>query len=104
MASNRGVVFLGTNHVEVQSIDYPKLENPAGKYVVTDACGGASLEAHNMAVERMVQAGARPIRPGPMYPNCSATGRVQQPPNRSPNCSLSVEVPLARACCGSGTC
>jgi nicotinamidase-related amidase len=30
-------------------------------YVVTDACGGASIEAHDMAVERMVQAGARPI-------------------------------------------
>ena len=30
-------------------------------YVVTDACGGASCEAHDMAVERMVQAGARPI-------------------------------------------
>jgi len=33
MASNRGVVFLGPNHVEVQSIDYPKLENPAGKKI-----------------------------------------------------------------------
>ena len=31
MASNRGVVFLGPNHVEVQSIDYPKLENPKGQ-------------------------------------------------------------------------
>ena len=30
-------------------------------YVVTDACGGASCEGHDMAVERMVQAGARPI-------------------------------------------
>jgi nicotinamidase-related amidase len=30
-------------------------------YVVTDACGGASREAHDMAVERMVQAGAHPI-------------------------------------------
>jgi hypothetical protein len=30
-------------------------------YVVTDACGGASREAHDMAVDRMVQAGARPI-------------------------------------------
>jgi nicotinamidase-related amidase len=30
-------------------------------YVVTDACGGASSEAHDMAVERMVQAGAHPI-------------------------------------------
>src|SRR5579885_3047632 len=33
MPSNRGVVYLGTNHVEVQSIDYPKLENPAGKKI-----------------------------------------------------------------------
>jgi len=30
-------------------------------YVVTDACGGASSEAHDMAVKRMVQAGAHPI-------------------------------------------
>jgi len=28
MASNRGVVFLAQNHVEVQSIDYPRLDNP----------------------------------------------------------------------------
>jgi glutathione-independent formaldehyde dehydrogenase len=33
MASNRGVVYLGPNKVEVQSIDYPKLENPAGKKI-----------------------------------------------------------------------
>lgn len=30
-------------------------------YVVTDACGDVSAEAHNRAVERMVQAGARPM-------------------------------------------
>jgi len=30
-------------------------------YVVTDACGGVSEEAHDMAVRRMVQAGAVPI-------------------------------------------
>ncbi len=30
-------------------------------YVITDACGDVSLEAHNRAVERMVQAGAQPI-------------------------------------------
>lgn len=30
-------------------------------YVVTDACGGASLEAHEMAVRRMVQHGITPI-------------------------------------------
>lgn len=30
-------------------------------YFVTDASGGVSKEAHNMAVQRMVQAGAKPI-------------------------------------------
>lgn len=48
MATNRGVVYLGPNHVEVQSIDYPKFENPAGKpihhavilkVVTTNICG-----------------------------------------------------------------
>jgi glutathione-independent formaldehyde dehydrogenase len=31
MAGNRGVVYLKPGHVEVQSIDYPKLQSPAGK-------------------------------------------------------------------------
>ena len=30
-------------------------------YIVTDASGGVSLEAHEMAIQRMVQAGAMPI-------------------------------------------
>lgn len=30
-------------------------------YVITDACGDVSAEAHNRAVERMVQAGVRPM-------------------------------------------
>ncbi|MCU0434930.1 MAG: hydrolase [Bacteroidia bacterium] len=30
-------------------------------YVITDACGGVSSEAHEMAVERMIQAGAIPM-------------------------------------------
>lgn len=30
-------------------------------YCVTDACGGASREAHEMAVQRMVQAGVTPL-------------------------------------------
>lgn len=30
-------------------------------YVVTDACGGASKEAHDMAVIRMVEAGVTPV-------------------------------------------
>jgi len=33
MANNHGVVYLGPNNVEVQSIDYPKFENPAGKKI-----------------------------------------------------------------------
>jgi glutathione-independent formaldehyde dehydrogenase len=48
MAANRGVVYLGQNKVEVQSIDSPKMENPAGKkishgvilkVVTTNICG-----------------------------------------------------------------
>src|SRR5712672_392484 len=33
MAENTGVVFLGQNKVEVQSIDFPKMQNPAGKKI-----------------------------------------------------------------------
>ena len=33
MASNRGVVYLGPGKVEVQSIDYPKMQNPQGKSI-----------------------------------------------------------------------
>jgi glutathione-independent formaldehyde dehydrogenase len=48
MASNHGVVYLGPGKVEVQSIDYPKFVNPAGKeihhgvilkVVCTNICG-----------------------------------------------------------------
>jgi glutathione-independent formaldehyde dehydrogenase len=48
MAGNRGVVYLGPGKVEVQTIDYPKLENPNGrkaehgvilKVVSTNICG-----------------------------------------------------------------
>jgi glutathione-independent formaldehyde dehydrogenase len=48
MASNRGVVYLESGKVEVQSIDYPKLQNPKGKkidhgvilkIVTTNICG-----------------------------------------------------------------
>jgi glutathione-independent formaldehyde dehydrogenase len=48
VASNRGVVYVGSGKVEVRSIDYPKLVNPLGKkinhgvilkVVVTNICG-----------------------------------------------------------------
>jgi glutathione-independent formaldehyde dehydrogenase len=31
MAGNRGVVYPGPGRVEVQTIDYPELENPNGR-------------------------------------------------------------------------
>lgn len=37
------------------------LEDGYEVYVVTDASGGVTTEAHDMAVERMIQAGATPI-------------------------------------------
>jgi nicotinamidase-related amidase len=37
------------------------LEQGFEVYVVSDACGDVSAEAHNRAMERMVQAGARPM-------------------------------------------
>src|SRR5438477_11543442 len=48
MATNRGVAYLGPGKVEVQSIDFPKLQNPQGKkidhgvilkVVTTNICG-----------------------------------------------------------------
>jgi glutathione-independent formaldehyde dehydrogenase len=48
MAENSGVVFRGPNKVEVQSIDFPKMQNPSGKkinhgvilkVVATNICG-----------------------------------------------------------------
>ena len=48
MSSNRGVVYLGQNKVEVRSIDYPKMVDPRGrsidhgvilKVVSTNICG-----------------------------------------------------------------
>lgn len=40
------------------------LDDGYAVYVVTDASGGTTLEAHDMAVQRMVEAGAVPITSG----------------------------------------
>jgi len=37
------------------------LEQGFEVYVITDACGDISTEAHDMAISRMIQAGARPL-------------------------------------------
>ncbi|MBV9268865.1 MAG: alcohol dehydrogenase catalytic domain-containing protein, partial [Acidobacteriaceae bacterium] len=48
MAANRGLVYLGPGKVEVQAIDFPKMQNPRGraiqhavilKIVSTNICG-----------------------------------------------------------------
>jgi len=48
MSDNRGVVYIGPGKVEVQSIPFPKLENPQGrrighgvllKVITTNICG-----------------------------------------------------------------
>ena len=33
MSGNRGVVYLGAGKVEVQKIDYPKMQDPRGKKI-----------------------------------------------------------------------
>lgn len=37
------------------------LEDDYDVYVITDACGGISQEAHDMAIARMIQAGVKPM-------------------------------------------
>src|SRR5699024_8812961 len=48
MASNRGIAYIGNGKVEVQNIDYPKMEDPHGneithgviiKPIATNICG-----------------------------------------------------------------
>ena len=48
MSGNRGVVYLGAGKVEVQKIDYPKMQDPRGrkiehgvilKVISTNICG-----------------------------------------------------------------
>jgi glutathione-independent formaldehyde dehydrogenase len=63
MASNRGVVYLGPGKVEVQSIDFPKMQNPKGKtiehgailkIVSTNICGS---DQHMVRGRTTAQAG-----------------------------------------------
>ena|SRR5438093_411464 len=47
-------------------------------YAVTDASGGVSAEAHDMAIRRLVAAGAHQSRGLAWRENCSVIGRVQK--------------------------
>jgi len=55
-------------------------------YVVTDASGGVSVEAHDMAVRRMVQAGIVPMTWLAVLRNGSVTGLAKRPCRHSPKC------------------
>ena len=48
-------------------------------YIVTDACGDVTDEAHERGVQRMVQAGARPMTSSSTSWSCSAIGRAAKP-------------------------
>ena len=45
-------------------------------YIVTDASGGVSVEAHEMAIQRMVMAGCMPITWTVLPGTCNGTGRA----------------------------
>ena len=63
-------------------------------YAVTDASGGVSPEAHDMAIRRVVAAGANPS-PGLAWPeSCSAIGRAQKGSEQSlRSCSTMPALP-----------
>jgi nicotinamidase-related amidase len=63
------------------------LEGDYEIYMVSDASGGTSKEAHDMAMLRMVQAGV----------NGSATGRAARPTTPSSRSSPSIRAPMAWA-------
>jgi nicotinamidase-related amidase len=61
--TNRKKLLLGGLWTEV-CIVLPALsaiEEGYEVYVVADACGGSSCEAHSMAIQRMIQAGVKPV-------------------------------------------
>ncbi|WP_439027284.1 hydrolase [Haloarchaeobius sp. DT45] len=62
-ATGRDKIVLSGLWTEV-CVTFPALDALADGYevyVVTDTCGGTTMEAHEMAVDRMVQAGVVPV-------------------------------------------
>jgi nicotinamidase-related amidase len=48
-------------------------------YFIADACGDVSVEAHEMAIQRMIQLGARPMTSCNTCSSCNVTGLVPTP-------------------------
>lgn len=62
-------------------------------FVVTDASGGVSTEAHDMAVQRMIQAGVTRSPGWPCWESGSATGPARRPCRVPPRSRRSTAVP-----------
>ena len=67
MSGNRGVVYLGNGKVEVQKIDYPKMQDPRGRkiehgvilrVVSTNICGS---DQHMVRGRTTAQTGLVPV-------------------------------------------
>ena len=72
-------------------------------YFVTDASGGTSVEAHEMGIARMIQAGAVPLTSG-VWLNCSVIGPEPTALQKLPRSSSTTVVQLAPALLGSCNC
>jgi len=71
-------------------------------YIVTDASGAVSLEAHEMAIQRMIQAGAVPITWMVFGAELQRTGHGR-PLRLRRKCSLSMAGSLAQPSSGSNS-
>lgn len=59
---NKRIVLAGLwTEVCINTMALSAIEDGYTVYVITDACGGVSREAHEMSIMRMVQAGAIPV-------------------------------------------
>ena len=73
MSGNRGVVYLGSGKVEVQKIDYPKMQDPRGRkiehgvilrVVSTNICGS---DQHMVRGRTTAQVGLVLVNINPAY-------------------------------------
>ena len=73
-------------------------------YIVTDASGGGSVEGQERAVQRMMQAGARPLTVPSYVSELQGDWAGRSRPTTSPICSPSWAADSDRGSVGSGSC